>query len=661
MTFGLTPAGFNAKRLADTKVDLQNAFIGQYGDINVDPQSVAGQQIGIFAKAFADMWENLEDVYFSQYPNSASGVALDNVVQLNGITRLPETQTLVEATCNGTEGTFIPQNAQARIDSTNEVFYAVNGGTITRQNASNVTVQVGTVAAQPYTIVLSNNTFTYSLPIITFSNTGNIFVAGNSIVLTVNGVQLAAIPFNTSSNQTLTDIASALSALPTVFSVTQTNPDTLAIVPTNGFSVAINSISITGGASQASYAITYDTPVSAAFIGARLRDLINNGTLPLSATSGSGLINITSDSPSQPFSCNVGTNLSVTNQSSPITFAAINFGPVACPAGTLTTILTPIAGWNSITNVEDGVIGRFIETDAELRIRRANSIRLFGAATVESIRARLLQQVSGVTSALVFENRTLYQADILVVFPAAFNGGDTITVVYNTLSNFTVPYNTSQTQTMDDLVAAFESLPEVESASHGGTGDQTVTITMKILQVLTINSATTDVSAQTAAIKGGRPPKSFEAVVQGGSDENVAEKIWETKPAGIETFGNTNFTITDSQGDSQVIFFSRPTPIYIWVQVALTLYTEETFPVDGVQLVAANINNYGNSLGIGIDVLFQRILAQIFNVPGIASGNMQIAATNLPTDSPSFGTADIPIEENEVSVFSLERISVTVV
>jgi hypothetical protein len=76
--------------------------------------------------------------------------------------------------------------------------------------------------------------------------------------------------------------------------------------------------------------------------------------------------------------------------------------------------------------------------------------------------------------------------------------------------------------------------------------------------------------------------------------------------------------------------------------------------------VAAAINTYGSTLGIGIDVLLQRVLAQIFSVPGIASGVMQIASTNEPGDTPLFGTADIVIAENEISVFDLTRITVTV-
>jgi hypothetical protein len=75
--FGLSAAGFNKQTLTDSKTALENAFIAEFGDINLDPQSVFGQQIGVLAKSFSDFWDNLEDVYYSQYPDSAEGTSLE--------------------------------------------------------------------------------------------------------------------------------------------------------------------------------------------------------------------------------------------------------------------------------------------------------------------------------------------------------------------------------------------------------------------------------------------------------------------------------------------------------------------------------------------------------------------------------------------------------
>lgn len=663
MTFGLTPLGFNAKRLADIKQDLENAMIAQFGDVNIDPQSVFGQQIGVLAKQFADIWENLEDVYFSQYPNSAEGVALDNVVQLNGITRLPARQTIVTGVCTGNEATGIPAGSLAKIPNTNNVFSNPAAGIITRNNAYSVIVNVQALAAQVYTVLLNNQAFIFSLPILTLTGS---FVAGNVIVVTLNGVQLAPVNWAGNSDATNAAIAAQILTDPSVLAVGTPDGQHIYITPNVGFSVTINSVQITGGVSQPSYATTYDTPGSLAQVAEYLAAVITTGSQPVTATFSGANFTIVANDADIPFAASTQPNLNITSQSSPITFASQDFGPIPCPANSLTEILTPIGGWSSINNPKAGVTGRLIETDAELRIRRANSIRLAGNATVEAIRAHLLQNVPGVTSALVFENETIIQDEIDIVFSQAFVAGNQITITLNTRVLATITYATSSVATMGQLALLLAAQPEVASCTVGGVTNNILQINMNIFQEVTIDSVNIigGASQPTYVVKGGRPPKSFEAVVSGGSDQDVAEEIWLSKPAGIQTFGNVNggagIPIIDSQGDTQIIFFSRPTPIYIWVQLTLTLYSEENFPVNGVQLVADSILAYGQSLGIGVDVLLQRVLCQIFTVPGVASGVMQLAATNNPNDSPIFAGNDISIEENEISTWDLSRIAVTV-
>lgn len=664
MTFGLTPLGFNAKRLADIKQDLENAMIAQFGDVNIDPQSVFGQQIGVLSKQFADIWENLEDVYFSQYPNSAESVALDNVVQLNGITRLPAQYTKVTAVCTGNESTAIPAGSLAKIPNTNNVFSNPVQGVITRNNAYSVGVSVVTpLAGQIYSMLINNQSFIFSLPILTLTGS---FVSGNVIVVTLNGQQIAPVNWVGNSDDTNAAVAAQILTDPSVQAVGTPDGQHIYITPNLGFSVTINSVSITGGVSQPSYATTFDTPASATQVAQYLAAVITAGSQPVSASNSSGTFTVTADDPDIPFSGSVQPGLTITTQSSPVPFQCQDFGPVACPIGALTEILTPIGGWSAITNPKAGVTGRFIETDSELRIRRANSIRLAGNATVEAIRAHLLQNVPGVTSALVFENETMIQAEIDIVFGGALVSGNQITISMNSRTLATITYATSSVATMGQLALLLAAQPEIASCTVGGVTNNILQINMNIFQQVVIDDVniTGGASQTTYVVKGGRPPKSFEAVVEGGSDQDVAEEIWLSKPAGIQTFGNVNngngIPIIDSQGDTQVIFFSRPTPIYIWVQVTLTLYSEENFPTNGIQDVADAILAYGDSLGIGVDVLLQRVLCQIFTVPGVASGVMQIAATNSPTDSPSFGTADISIEENEISAWDLSRIAVTV-
>lgn len=84
-------------------------------------------------------------------------------------------------------------------------------------------------------------------------------------------------------------------------------------------------------------------------------------------------------------------------------FESVDYGPVAAPAGTLTVIDTPVAGWDGVTNALDATPGALAETHAALRVRREQELRAAGAAALDAVRADVLA-VPGVTSCKVFEN-----------------------------------------------------------------------------------------------------------------------------------------------------------------------------------------------------------------------------------------------------------------
>jgi len=86
---------------------------------------------------------------------------------------------------------------------------------------------------------------------------------------------------------------------------------------------------------------------------------------------------------------------------------AEEYGPIEAPAGTINELVTLIAGITSVTNPNDAAIGRFVESNEDLRIRREIALRAVGAGTDQAIRARVddLDEVDAVN---VISNRTLY-------------------------------------------------------------------------------------------------------------------------------------------------------------------------------------------------------------------------------------------------------------
>lgn len=157
----------------------------------------------------------------------------------------------------------------------------------------------------------------------------------------------------------------------------------------------------------------------------------------------------------------------------------------------------------------------------------------------------------------------------------------------------------------------------------------------------------------------GRPAKSYECVVQGGDEDVIADKIWETKPAGIETTTTATGgdaitkTVVDSQGINQTVFFSRPTEVDIYIDITLTVTPQ--YPVDGDTQVEDAVILYGESLGVGDDVIvFPKLISSMNDIIGITDIVIDIGIAPSPS-----GDANIPIGVTEISNFLSANINVT--
>jgi uncharacterized phage protein gp47/JayE len=160
-----------------------------------------------------------------------------------------------------------------------------------------------------------------------------------------------------------------------------------------------------------------------------------------------------------------------------------------------------------------------------------------------------------------------------------------------------------------------------------------------------------------------RPGKSFEAIVLGGSDSNIADEIWLTQPAGIESYGNTSIVVKDSQNVDQTILFSRPEPVYTWIEIALTLYDEEIFPTNGTDKIKDSIVVFSDTeYDIGIDVLRQRLYKPVFETSGISSATIKLGTSLDPGTPPgSYTEVDISINSREIASIDKARMTIGVV
>lgn len=92
-----------------------------------------------------------------------------------------------------------------------------------------------------------------------------------------------------------------------------------------------------------------------------------------------------------------------------VAFESESTGEIHANAGTLTVIAGAVAGWISVNNLYDPILGADTETDQALRIRREQELTAQGSTSVNAIRANILQlkddaEQPRVIDALVLEN-----------------------------------------------------------------------------------------------------------------------------------------------------------------------------------------------------------------------------------------------------------------
>lgn len=201
----------------------------------------------------------------------------------------------------------------------------------------------------------------------------------------------------------------------------------------------------------------------------------------------------------------------------------------------------------------------------------------------------------------------------------------------------------------------FES---VQIAGAGTVG----AIAARLRQIEGVTSAFVIENTSLATDADGRPGKSFEAVVEGGVNQEIGQAVWDYKPAGIESFGNTSVIAQDTDGNNHTVYFSRATTKYIHVQVNYSLYNEEVFPATGETAIKQAVVDFGNALDIGEDIIIQRFFGPIYStVPGISNLSIQMAVSNDGITPGPYSSANISIGKVQVTNFAISRVSTTLV
>lgn len=153
----------------------------------------------------------------------------------------------------------------------------------------------------------------------------------------------------------------------------------------------------------------------------------------------------------------------------------------------------------------------------------------------------------------------------------------------------------------------------------------------------------------------GLPPHSVEAVVLGGDDQDIVDQLLASVAAGIQTYGTSSGTATDSEGTDHTIYFTRPTEVPIYFDITLT-YDALEYPADGDDLVDEALVDHGNELPIGQDVTSWYMT----NVLGALDiGILDVTAVDMGTAPSPSGSATISISTRQIATFVTANVNVT--
>ena len=92
-------------------------------------------------------------------------------------------------------------------------------------------------------------------------------------------------------------------------------------------------------------------------------------------------------------------------------FESVEIGAIEAGVNTMTVIVDPVLGWETVTNGAAAALGQAVESDQQGRLRRNNELALIGRSVPESVISNV-SAVSGVRSLAFLENITNATATI---------------------------------------------------------------------------------------------------------------------------------------------------------------------------------------------------------------------------------------------------------
>lgn len=166
------------------------------------------------------------------------------------------------------------------------------------------------------------------------------------------------------------------------------------------------------------------------------------------------------------------------------------------------------------------------------------------------------------------------------------------------------------------------------------------------------------------------PPHSLWAIVYDGvtpqaQNAAIGQMLWNDKPSGTYTFGATSVQVVDSQGNTQVVNFSRPQQLLLYLNLTVTFVpnlstSAQNAAITAIKTALSTLNstptdeNNGYQILPGTKVKARTLAAIAEDISGID----EVTALTLDFIPSPTNTATLLVSPNQIAVVDSSRILV---
>lgn len=223
-----------------------------------------------------------------------------------------------------------------------------------------------------------------------------------------------------------------------------------------------------------------------------------------------------------------------------------------------------------------------------------------------------------------------------------------------TVTNTTAATGGREEETDDELRSRLLKL-----GSSNGSGT-TNAIIADVLATSGVRAANIIVNPTPQTVNG-QPPHSNHVIALGGDGQEIAETLFRNY-TGFRFYGSDEYSVKDISGNLHTIAYTPAVATNIYAKI--TLFTDNTFPIDGVNQVKnaivrliggiASDGTVYTGLNMGDDVTYSRILATIMSVQGVTDATLSIG-----TDPNNTGVTNVIMDVGQVAQIDFGNIEVT--